>query len=214
LVEDSNRPLSVGVWPKFYNVPVEEEIVQAIDRAARLGVALGWTVEGFEPRGLERAPNLWAALFQWPALATHKLTQDGEEERHWTLREAMTAAPPPPSAEELLVTLAARDRMRAALVRQMESLDALLMPVASIAAFRHRERKWTVGGQTIGLFQAMMPAVVANVLGLPAVTVPMAVSIQGLPLGVQLMGRPYEDERLLDAAVRLEEARGPWTGVE
>jgi amidase len=214
LVEESSRPLRVGVWPKFYNVPVDAEIVQAIDRAGRLGVALGWTVEAFEPRGLERAPNLWAALFQWPALATHKLTQDGEEERHWTLREAMTAAPPPPSAEELLVTLAARDRMRAALIRQMESLDALLMPVASIAAFRHRERKWTVGGQTIGLFQAMMPAVVANVLGLPAVTFPMAVSIEGLPLGVQLMGRPYEDERLLEAAVRLEEARGPWTGIE
>jgi Asp-tRNA(Asn)/Glu-tRNA(Gln) amidotransferase A subunit family amidase len=41
----------------------------------------------------------------------------------------------------------------------------------------------------------------------------MALSSQGLPLGVQLMGRPYEDERLLDAAVRLEEARGPWKGV-
>jgi hypothetical protein len=29
-----------------------------------------------------------------------------------------------------------------------------------------------------------------------------------------LMGRPYEDELLLDLAVRLEEARGPWTGPQ
>ena len=57
-----------------------------------------------------------------------------------------------------------------------------------------------------------MPAVIANVLGLPAVTVPIALSARGLPLGVQLMGHPYGDELLLDLAIHLEEARGAWTG--
>jgi len=101
--------------------------------------------------------------------------------------------------------------MRASLLRQMENVRVLLMPVCGITAFRHRERRWTVDGKQIGLFQAMMPAVIANVLGLPAVTVPMGLSEAGLPVGVQLMGRPFEDERLLDVAIRLEEARGPLT---
>jgi Asp-tRNA(Asn)/Glu-tRNA(Gln) amidotransferase A subunit family amidase len=57
-----------------------------------------------------------------------------------------------------------------------------------------------------------MPAVVANVLGLPAVTIPIAVTAAGLPVGVQLMGRPFEDELLLELAVRIEEARGAWLG--
>jgi Asp-tRNA(Asn)/Glu-tRNA(Gln) amidotransferase A subunit family amidase len=95
----------------------------------------------------------------------------------------------------------------------MESVAALLMPVCGVTAFRHRQRKWEFEGQEIGLFQAMMPAVLANVLGLPAVTIPVAISREGLPIGVQLMGRPYEDELLLELAVRLEEARGPWLGV-
>ncbi|MGO9255966.1 MAG: amidase [Bryobacteraceae bacterium] len=213
----STREPRLGVWPQFYGVPVDPEIAQAVERAATLGRALGWGVDAFEPRGLERAPNLWATLFQWPLVALRKLVEGREEELHWTLLEAVGTGPrehpAPPTAEQLLTTLAARDRMRAALVRQLEPLDALLMPVAGIAAFRHRERQWPIAGQQIGLFQAMMPAVVANVLGLPAVTIPMTISSQGLPLGVQLMGRPYEDERLLDAAVRLEEARGPWKGV-
>ena len=110
------------------------------------------------------------------------------------------------------MSLAARDRMRAALVRRMEGLAAVVMPVCGIVAFRHRERRWEVDGREIGLFQAMMPAVVANVLGLPAVTVPIGLSREGLPIGVQLMGRPFEDELLLDLAVRLEQARGPWAG--
>ncbi|HUA60039.1 MAG TPA: amidase family protein, partial [Verrucomicrobiae bacterium] len=213
LVEDPKPSLRVGVWPQFGDVPVDGAISQAIDRAAALAQGLGWAVEGFEPRGLERAPNLWATLFLWPALATRKLVEGRREECHWTLLESLTAAPAPPTAEQLLTTLAARDRMRAALVRQMEPWDAVLMPVCSIAAFRHRERAWKMPGKQIGLFQAMMPAVIANVLGLPAVVIPMNVSSLGLPVGVQLMGRPYEDERLLDAAVRLEEARGAWKGI-
>ena len=68
-------------------------------------------------------------------------------------------------------------------------------------------------GKEIGLFQAGMPAVVANVLGLPAVTIPMAISSAGVPIGVQLMGRPFEDELLLGIAVRLEQARGTWAGI-
>jgi Asp-tRNA(Asn)/Glu-tRNA(Gln) amidotransferase A subunit family amidase len=65
----------------------------------------------------------------------------------------------------------------------------------------------------MGFFQAAMPVVVANALGLPAVTIPMTVSSDGLPIGVQLMGRPYEDELLLELAIRLEEARGVWPGL-
>ena len=212
LVERRTEAPRVGVWPQFYGVPVDAEIGWAVERAAALGQALGWTMDGFEPRGLERAPNVWATLFQWPALATRKMVEGREEQCHAGLREALGSAAAP-SAEQLLTTLGARDRMRAALVRQMWSLDAVLMPVAGIAAFRHGERKWEAAGQELGVFQAMMPAVVANALGLPAVTVPMALSQAGLPLGVQLMGRPYADEGLLEAAVRLEEARGPWEGI-
>jgi Asp-tRNA(Asn)/Glu-tRNA(Gln) amidotransferase A subunit family amidase len=41
----------------------------------------------------------------------------------------------------------------------------------------------------------------------------MSFSRDGLPIGVQLMGRPYEDELLLELAIRLEEARGVWPGL-
>jgi Asp-tRNA(Asn)/Glu-tRNA(Gln) amidotransferase A subunit family amidase len=37
-------------------------------------------------------------------------------------------------------------------------------------------------------------------------------SAEGLPIGVQLVGRPYEEELILELAVRLEIARGPFAG--
>jgi Asp-tRNA(Asn)/Glu-tRNA(Gln) amidotransferase A subunit family amidase len=193
----------IGIWEQFYDVPVMPEMRAAVQKAAGAFLRAGLHVEAFAPQGLERAPNLWAFLFsQWPAASTRKLVEGRETELHWTLREGLSKAEP--SGEEVLVKLAARDRMRAALLRQMEDVPVLVMPVASIPAFRHRERKWVVEGREIGLFQATMPAVIANVLGLPAVAVPMGTNDSGLPVGVQLVGRPFEDERLLELGVWLE----------
>jgi len=186
-------------------VAVDPRIRAAVRRAVGLLDRLGLPVEAYEPWGLERAPNVWAFLFsQWSAGAKRKLMEGRESEAHWTLLESLGNQEV--TGDQVLVNLAARDRMRASLLRQMENIPVLLMPVCGILAFRHRERRWTVEGKEIGLFQAMMPAVLANVLGLPAVTVPMAISEEGLPIGVQLVGRPYEDELLLDLAVRLEES--------
>jgi Asp-tRNA(Asn)/Glu-tRNA(Gln) amidotransferase A subunit family amidase len=201
----------IGVWDQFYKVPVDPEIRAAVRRAAAMFETLGVGVEDFEPRGLERAPDIWAIFSRWPSAATKALLKARKTEAHWTLREWL--ASDPPTAEQVLINLASRDRMRASLLRQLESVAALLMPVCGVTAFHHRQRKWEFAGQEIGLFQAMMPAVLANVLGLPAVTIPVALSREGLPIGVQLMGRPYEDELMLELAVRLEEARGPWVGV-
>ena len=49
-----------------------------------------------------------------------------------------------------------------------------------------------------------------NLAGFPGVSVPMGQSPEGLPIGVQLIGRPYEDELVLAVAEHLEAARGPW----
>ena len=210
------RGVRIGVWEQFYGVPVDAAIGAALRKAMGQLRDIGVSVEEFAPRGLERAPNVWAFLFgQWPSLALRKLVKGRENEMHWTLAEALLGAPAaePPSAEQVLGELAARDRMRASLLSQMQGLAAVAMPVSSIPAFRHRERKWEVEGRSIGLFQAMMPAVIANVMGFPAVAIPIGTTPEGLPIGIQLLGRPFEDELLLEIAVLLEAARGPWAGA-
>jgi amidase len=213
LAAPASQPARIGVWEQFYHIPVHAAIRAAVRKAAGMLAGLGLAVDEFQPTGLERAPNVWGFLFaQWPQVATRKMFEGREEELHWTLRESLMQDQP--TAEQALLNLAARDRMRASLLRQMENASAILMPVCGVPAFAHRQRQWEIDGKTIGLFQAMMPAVLANVLGLPAVTIPVAVSEEGLPVGVQLVGRPYEDELLLDLAVRLEEARGAWTGPD
>ncbi len=203
----------VGLWEKFYQVPVHPSIREAVARAAQLLGEIQIPVEPFEPRGLERAPNLWWFFFgQLPARSVRQMWQGRESEVHWTGAEFVRGAleQPEPAAEDVLNNLAARDRMRAALLRQMETVPFLLMPPCGVPAFRPRERRWDLPEKSISQFEAMMPATPWNLLGFPAVVIPFGFSRDGLPVAVQLVGRPYEEENLLELAIRLEEARGPF----
>jgi amidase len=174
---------------------------------------MGFKIEPFHPHGLKRAPNLWWFFFgQLPAPLTKQLIEGREQDAHWTGTEFLSAAleENTPVIEDLVFNLATRDRMRAGLLREMENVPLILAPVSGVHAFKHRERRWPTDAKPIGLFEAMMPVTPWNLLGMPAVTVPFSVSEEGLPIGVQIIGRPWEEELILEVAVRLEEARGPF----
>jgi len=207
--------MRVGLMEQFYDVPVEPGTRDVVRKAALLLEKIGFKVDPFKPQGIERAPNIWWFFFgQLPARLTKQLFEGREQDAHWTGTEFLAASlgQPEPSANDVLVNLAARDRMRAAVLREMETVPLILSPVCGVPAFRHRERKWKTDSRPIGLFEAMMPVTPWNLLGMPAVTIPFGMSADGLPIGVQLIGRPYEEERILQVAARLEEARGAFPG--
>jgi len=203
--------LRIGLMEQFYDIPVEACIQRAIHKAAECLRQLKFPVERFEPRGLQKAPNLWWFFFgELPARSTAKLMAGREDQAHWTgtefLEKALTQ--PEPSAETVLKNLAVRDKMRASLLRQMEDHRVILAPPSSIAAFQHRQRRYQTPSKEIGQFQAMMLATWVNLLGLPSLVIPFDIDDRGMPIGIQLIGRPYDEELLLELAVRMEQARG------
>jgi Asp-tRNA(Asn)/Glu-tRNA(Gln) amidotransferase A subunit family amidase len=68
-----------------------------------------------------------------------------------------------------------------------------------------------VDGESVGVFRAFSYAQTFNVFDLPAVAVRAGSTAAGLPVGVQIVGRPFEEQRVLNAAAIVEEALGPWT---
>jgi len=62
----------------------------------------------------------------------------------------------------------------------------------------------------MSVFRAFGYAQTYNVYGLPSVCVPAARTKMGLPIGVQIIGRPFEEEAVLAAAFIVEEALGGW----
>ena len=132
------------------------------------------------------------------------MMQGREHEVHWTGTEFLFPETSQITGMKVVENLALRDKMRIHLLRQMEEFPVILMPVCSVPAFLPRERSWEIGGKAVNLFQAMMCVTPFNLLGMPAISVPFGKSEEGLPVSVQLVGRPYEEELLLELAIALE----------
>jgi Asp-tRNA(Asn)/Glu-tRNA(Gln) amidotransferase A subunit family amidase len=101
-----------------------------------------------------------------------------------------------------------RDALRGKLLEQMERFPILLCPACAVPAFRHGEREWQVRGRRVEYLKAMSYSQWFNLLGNPAAVVPVGKSPEGLPIGVQVVGRPWDDEAVLAVAAKIEEASG------
>jgi Asp-tRNA(Asn)/Glu-tRNA(Gln) amidotransferase A subunit family amidase len=209
--------LRVGVLRQFGSIPVQDAMRDAVAKAAGVLADLQIAADEFDMSGLERAPDLWWFFFaELTAPFTRELLEHPDSGAHWTGVEFLTMVKPKReiSGREVVECLSARDRMRAHLLRRMADTPVLLLPACGISAFRQREREWRAGAQTIGLREAAAPATPFNLLGLPAIVVPFDFTPEGMPVGIQLVACPWQEELLLELAVRMEEARGPFPSPE
>ncbi|SLN51394.1 Glutamyl-tRNA(Gln) amidotransferase subunit A [Roseovarius albus] len=84
-------------------------------------------------------------------------------------------------------------------------VDAILTPATPSAAFGLGEMK---DADPVQMYLNDVFTVTVNLAGLPGISVPAGLDKQGLPLGLQLIGRPWEEGDLLNTAYVLEEAAG------
>jgi Asp-tRNA(Asn)/Glu-tRNA(Gln) amidotransferase A subunit family amidase len=205
-LEDLRR-VPIGFFEDDGLIPVTRETRQAVQDAARTLESQGFNVRPFRPRALEEARHLWWKFFvRGGAMLLDPLVHWRHSELSPTFLDFLSIAhsEPPLSAQELLSAWMDCDHVRRKLLAEMESFPILLCPVCAIPAFRHGEREWEVEGQQVKYLDAMRYTQWFNLLGAPAAVVPVGWSPEGLPIGVQIAGRPFEDERVLGIAAAVE----------
>jgi Asp-tRNA(Asn)/Glu-tRNA(Gln) amidotransferase A subunit family amidase len=186
----------------------------AVQEAVRLSAAAlaedGFVVEPFRPSGLERARQLWFTLFvEAIAMVLAPVVQGRENEISASTTEflAFAAEQPPLTGERLLTALLERDQLRAQFLGAMERFPILLAPVCAIPAFAHDDAGWGALHKA-DYARTMSYSQHYNLLGTPAATVPVAQTSSGLPVGVQIVGRPYKEDEVLAVAGMLDQKFG------
>jgi Asp-tRNA(Asn)/Glu-tRNA(Gln) amidotransferase A subunit family amidase len=207
------KKIRIGYFEDDGRTPVTPETRQAVRTAAKAFQRAGFHAEPFRPDNLERIRQLWWKLFGIAGgMMLRPLTQGSESQLSPIFKEysGWVAAEPPLTGQSLLNTWVERDILRTQFLNQMRDFPILLCPVAATPAFRHGERSWTIDGEIVQYLDAWSYTQWFNLLGNPAVVLPVGISPEGLPIGVQIVARPWEEELLLAVASELESATKAW----
>jgi len=205
------KRVRIGYFEDDGRTPVTAETRDAVRRAATSLRDAGFEVEPFRPEGLEKARQLWWQFFGVAGgMLLGPMIRGHESELSPILRQFSTwvADENPHTAQTLLDTWIERDLVRMQIFEQMEKFPVLLCPVAAVPAFRHGERRWQVKGKSVQYLDAWSYCEWFNLLGMPAASVPVTLSPEGLPIGIQIISTPWQEEVVLSLAEVIESASG------
>ena len=204
---DELRQVRIGYFEDDGVVPVTAETRAAVRAAADALRKQGFKVAAVKPAYLEKArENWWNIFVRLGGELISPLFEGRDEDLSAVLRDFLETAAREPQLSKagLLDSWVGRDRARLEMMAEMAETPILLAPVCAVPAFRHGERAWTIAGQRVEYLHAMRYTAWFNLLGNPAASVPVAASGEGLPIGVQIVGRPYEDELVMAVAGAVE----------
>lgn len=209
---DELRGIRIGILENAELGRATPATLSTIRRTTQMLCELGFRVEPFKLQNLDRALELWWYFFGPVIGHLIRHNSEGREDLLSPMtREYLSVATAEPSGDldTILEACTERDLVRADLMRQMREVPVLLSPVSTDSAFRHGAGNYRPG-DSHNYRDSMRFCQWLNLAGFPGLSLPFGQSSEGLPINIQLIGRPYEEDLLLGVAESLEQARGPW----
>jgi amidase len=195
--------MTTSAWDDAYEIVISPEARAALDAAVDAFAAMG---HGIEETALVPDPT-YAPAFRtiWQAGAA-RIPAEGDAEdlleplTKWLLNRGRAL-----SARELSEALSALTAYERSMIAQLSSFDAVLTPALALTP---RPVGWFDQEDGERNFEQQVQYTpytsMLNVSGLPAIVLPVAQTDDGLPMGVQLIGRPGGERTLLSLAAQLE----------
>jgi Asp-tRNA(Asn)/Glu-tRNA(Gln) amidotransferase A subunit family amidase len=206
------RGLRIGILENPELGRPTPETLTTLRRAAQLLCELNHRVEPFKLEKLDQALELWWFFFGPVIADLFRQSTIGKESELSPMLAGyleVTLAEPKVTLETFQKACVDRDLVRASLLRQLRDVPILLSAVSTTPAFKHGAGNYRPNDphnyrDTMRFCQWL------NLAGFPGLSLPMGQSPEGLPINIQLIARPHEEEFLLAVAEQLEQARGPW----
>jgi aspartyl-tRNA(Asn)/glutamyl-tRNA(Gln) amidotransferase subunit A len=204
---DDVRGLRVAIPKEFFEFPIDPEVEQAVRKAIDLFGKMGAAVD--EISWPTYRPSLGAStiILMAEASAYHSdLIRRSASRYDPNIRLRLEAGFFITSSDYIQAT-----RARTLFYRQscdlLKRYDLLAGPTVPTVAFKIGTTEAEVGGKNMKVIPLLTQYTRAfNLSGLPAITLPCGFSRSGLPIGLQLVGRPFEEETVLRAANAYEQA--------
>ena len=211
-LDSDPHTLRIALSGDLGGLPVQPEVREPINRAGATLADLGAEVE-------EACPNLDGAMAVFQAQRAAGLAALGKQldrqvpdwRRHakdtavWNIEKGFSL-----TADEMIAAEIERTQIYRRTAQFFERYDVLLCPAAQVAPFPIGD-EWVreINGQTMATYIDWMTVCCAiTVFAAPAISVPAGFTPDGLPVGLQIVGAPGQDLKVLQVAHLFEQATG------
>ena len=194
------RGIRLGVYRDWFN-DADAEVVATCERLVEALVRLGAEIVEIVIPDL----NMISVAFNLTILTEMAASMSIHEAEHhcdfgWTTRE-MLAIIRNTKPSDYVIAQRVRTRALRNFLSALDKVSAIVTPATALTAPRIEERSLPDGESDVDqTMRTMRFAAVANFTGLPAISVPAGYDSRGLPIGLQLICRPWEEGLLLRIA--------------
>jgi amidase len=199
-------PLKIGMLTELQPIgPADADCKQAVLDTAQDLEALGHTIEPLPPPDLTDLIEPFTVAWQCVLAESHVPIFVMEKMNRWLLWRAWNIR-----SGKYLKAITQLQVVSRHIVEQFYDYDAILLPVYMQPAIRVGQWQSLRCQQILdNIINWIAPCPPFNASGQPAIAIPRGFTASGLPLGVQLAGRPAADATVLSLAAQLEQ-KTPW----
>jgi aspartyl-tRNA(Asn)/glutamyl-tRNA(Gln) amidotransferase subunit A len=202
------RGLRVGVPRAYFYERLEDEVAGAVEAALAELRRLGADVRELDVPDVEAGVAATFALVIPEAQEIHAHALRTRRADFGADVLALLSGPAP-DTPALMTALRGRDELCAAMRMALETVDLLVTPTTPIVAARIGQETVRYGGAEESVLNAMIRCTAPfNATGLPALSLPCGFTRAGLPVGLQLVARPFDEVTLVRAGHAYEQATG------
>jgi aspartyl-tRNA(Asn)/glutamyl-tRNA(Gln) amidotransferase subunit A len=196
------RGLRVGVPDRDVLSGLDKDVEAGFQAALATLESLGASLVDVQIPSLQQADTIWLAVAGPEAAAFHRRNleerpQDFSEQVRLRLQLGLQLR-----AVDYLRGLEGQRQLRAEVEEQYAKIDVLATPTTAFTASKI-EDELSASGREIHLHRFTCPF---NLTGQPAISLPCGFDGQGLPMGLQIVGRPFDEETVLRVAQAYEQA--------
>jgi aspartyl-tRNA(Asn)/glutamyl-tRNA(Gln) amidotransferase subunit A len=207
--EISNNRISVGIPEEYFfdylQPDVERTFLDFIDTIKSMDIS----VFDVHIREVDKIYESWRPLRLGESAEIHlKWLQTRSEDYGEDVRRMLMKGTEV-SAVDYIRAHKFRKELRNEFVRLLKNFDVLIVPTTPITAPGFDEQAVDIGGQTLQIYQALSrQTIVFDSTGLPAISIPVGFSKDNMPIGAQIIGPPFKEEKILSLAYAYERVNG------
>jgi aspartyl-tRNA(Asn)/glutamyl-tRNA(Gln) amidotransferase subunit A len=200
------RGLRIGIPRDYFFDHLDDEVATSVESAIAQLRTLGADVRDVEVPGVAAGVGALFGLVLAEAQEIHAhALRTRPQDFGADVRQLLTG--PAPDGETLMQSLRARDRLCVSARSAHESVDLLVTPTTPIVAARIGQETIRYGRIEEMVLNAMIRCTAPfNATGLPALSLPCGFTRAGLPVGLQIVGRAFDEVTVLQAAHAYEQA--------